>query len=404
MQGVRILTRKLLPEMSARTKAIDLAKVQETAERLVGERSIADASPGRAAQAEKKASKETLDLLARAAREPNEQNRKELAAAAWDAYEVQLINHYVYLEAKRVREEGETLRGKMQRLAGDANMRRLSEGRGRVRRPSEEPARHHRVRRDRVMAAVDRRTEYLVAANGDMQAAGAMVAWLEKQRALNRDPYVPQAVIDMLGRTVHWKDLRLEQLQDLHDTVASISHVAQTKDRVKTRAGEVEKTKAIEEMAARLRETYGTEQIIVDRNTLAWKKRALRALARAKAGIIRPEELFREMDGGNPEGPFTRLLWRPVSEASDRWSENREPDGEAHPRGGPEAHEGRREALAGHPLHREGPALHPRGGHRRAAQQHERLQPEQAREGVERRVGRQVRDSSAGTPRPGWSS
>lgn len=320
MQGIRILTRKLLPEMAAAAKAIDLGKVQETAARLVGERSIADASPGRAALAERKATKETLELLAKASREPNEKNRKELAAAAWDAYQVQLLNHFVYLEAKRTREEGDTLRGKMQRLAGDANMRRLVKAGDEYVDRVKELLRTIEFSSSASMAAVHRRGEYVAAAKGDPQAAGAMLAWLEKQRALNRDPYVPQAVLDLLGRTTHWKDLRLDQLQELHDTVESISHVAHTKDRLKTRAGEVEKLKAIEEMAARLQDTFGTTGIVVSRNTVAWKRRALEGWRKFRAGTIGAEELFRELDGGDPNGPFTRLLWRPVSESADAWN------------------------------------------------------------------------------------
>jgi GGDEF domain-containing protein len=321
LTGMRLLARRLYPELDPRYRAIDLPELRQRALDFQRERPLYEVQPGRALQAERASAKQAIDLLAKAAKAKDEGTRRQLAAAAFDAHEAQLFNHYLWRAAKELRENAEKDLGALRQATGPRAWAKLGKAGTDYQERVADLVDAIELRTSRSRAEVERRREILYASGGEPKAAAAMLAWLEKQKALNRDPFVPDRVIDTLKKIRHWSELSPEEIGELRDSVDSILHLATVKDTLLTTKGRRERKAVIGELGQRLFETFGDNGIVVDRNTLAFKKRALRAVRRLKAGVIRPEEFFREADGGDLNGPFTKYLWNTVSDAAHRWSD-----------------------------------------------------------------------------------
>jgi GGDEF domain-containing protein len=325
--GMRILARRLDPTLNPRFRAVDLVSIERRAREFVEQRPLSEVSVARALQAERSAALQAIKLLGKAAAAKDEGTRRQLAAEAFDAHEVQLFNHFLFKAAQAVREQSDKDLGYMRKALGPKIQAELVKAGHDYADRVADLLGSIEFRASRSAAEVERRREILYAARDpsqpegyNPQAAAAMVAWLEQQKALNRDPFVPDRVIENLKRLRHWSDLSGEELGELRETVQSIVHLAHVKDTLLAGKTRRERKAIIGELSQRLFETFGESQIIVDRNTISFKKRALRAIKKLKAGVIRPEEFFREADGGDLNGPFTKYLWNTVSDATHRWS------------------------------------------------------------------------------------
>jgi GGDEF domain-containing protein len=328
LTGMRILARRLSPDLDPRFRAVDLVAIERRAREFTETQAIAEVSPARALIQERRSALAAIELLAKAAKEKDEGTRRQLAAEAFDAHELQLFNHYVWKAARDVREQAEKDVGHLRKYLGDRERAKLGKAGADYLERVDDLLGSIELRSSRSMAEVERRREILYAARDpaepggyNPQAAAAMVAWLEQQKALNRDPFVPDRVIENLKKIRHWRELSGEELGELRDTVQSIAHLAHVKDTLLAGKDRRERKAIMGELTQRLFETFGEQGIVVDRNTLAFKKRALKAVARLKAGIIRPEEFFREADGGQLDGPFTKYLWNPINDSVHRWSD-----------------------------------------------------------------------------------
>ena len=319
--GQRILARKLVPELDARFRAIDLDALEKKARALVEASPITAVSSGRALEAERAGAKTALEALGAAARETNEFRRKEAAARAFDANEARILQHFVWRAAKQAREEADKHANFMAQFTEKAAREKLGLAGADYLERMDEILGSIELRGGVSVAEVERRRAILEANGGNNQAAQSMAAWLEQQHAMNRDAVVPQRVIDNLNKTRHWKELSLEELREVRQAVESIAHIAHTKNTLLTTSGRREKTAILKKIEDRLLEVYGDNQVVVNRDTLSFRKKIAAAAARLKAGVIKPEEFFREADGGDLEGPLTTYLWNPVSDSANRWAE-----------------------------------------------------------------------------------
>jgi len=321
LAGMRLLARKLYPALDPRFRSVDLVALERRARELVDERPLTEAAPGRALQAEKRQGRLALELLGKAVREKDETTRREIAAQAFDAHEQALFSHFMWRAAKEARDQADKDVARLRTVSGPRIRADLGKAGADYQERVDDLLASVELRASRSVAEVGRRRDINAAAGGDTVAAASMLAWIEQQRALNRDPYVPDRVIELLKKTQHWRELTPAELADLRSTVDSIVHLAHVKTTLLTTQGRRERKAIIGELSQRLFESFGDNAIVVDRNTLSFKKRALRAVKRLQAGVIRPEEFFREADGGDLNGPFTRYLWNVVSDSAHRWSD-----------------------------------------------------------------------------------
>lgn len=151
----------------------------------------------------------------------------------------------------------------------------------------------------------------------EMDRRASTIAWLEKEHAAGRNPVIPDSVLENLDKTRHWKTLTIGELRDLRDSVENIAKLAHLKttllERGERRDFEEAKAELLEKLAA-LPSTIGA---LIPKNATA-KEKALRAAKSLEATMVRPEELIRRLDGGDESGPWHRLFWEPLSDATYR--------------------------------------------------------------------------------------
>lgn len=117
-----------------------------------------------------------------------------------------------------------------------------------------------------------------------------------------------------------YRDLTLREFRDLAATVDALWWTA-ARDR-EMRIGEqmVRVEQAVNESVARLGEIGIPKEVPGDRAALSRYQKFGRWLNNVKALLRRVEHWARATDGpGNEAGPFTRYIWRPISQAIDRY-------------------------------------------------------------------------------------
>lgn len=305
--GMRILARRLAPELNPRFRAIDMAALEARAEETVLSQRIADSTARQYLRSERAAARRALELAA-AGR----------IAAAYDAREEQLWNHLLYEVAKEREEAARKGQEYLARFTTEKERAKLGRVEGGYLERVDDILGSLELR-NVSMAQVQRRGEVLQATGGKGPAAAAMLAWMEEQKAIHRDAVIPPRLLENLDRTRHWRDLTHAELQEAVDAVKNIAHLAHTKDTLLAAKDRRERLAVLKEFHDRAIETYGMDPTIVDRNTLAFKKRAIRLVKKAEAGIIKPEELLLALDGGREDGPFHKYLYQPIADAYGRW-------------------------------------------------------------------------------------
>lgn len=133
------------------------------------------------------------------------------------------------------------------------------------------------------------------------------------------DALDPQVLAASEGATGDTATLTLDEFMGLYDTVNALWVLAK-----RTRQIEIDGRKmALDDAAGQLADVIGARLLAkgtADKGmtaSLTEGQRILRGISGLRASLRRVEHWAMLMDGGVP-GPFTRLIWRPVSEAADR--------------------------------------------------------------------------------------
>lgn len=142
----------------------------------------------------------------------------------------------------------------------------------------------------------------------ETNARAATQAWLDAERAENRDPYLPDDILEKLDRTTHWKTLTPNQLQALRNSVENVAHLAKLKSTILEGRKRVEFDAAVQELDAKARESAPSVQ-----RELAAAPQSI--FAKIKAGAMSPLVLIRKLDGGDVNGPWHRFVYNVVGDA-----------------------------------------------------------------------------------------
>ncbi len=115
----------------------------------------------------------------------------------------------------------------------------------------------------------------------------------------------------------HYRDLTVEELMGLRDTITSIEHLARLKHRLLTAAGERDYEAVRDEIAAGIA-MHASASGKNTRTASSLTGRALEAVRAFGAEHIKASTWARIMDGGVDDGPVWRYLIRPANEAANR--------------------------------------------------------------------------------------
>lgn len=263
--------------------------LKEAARRVMSERKVRDIQPSEYQRAEAKAGREAFD----AARRGN-------LEAAYEAKQRQLLNFYMYREARKARESVDAIVARMAKYNKRSTRERLGK------------AGHDYLDQiDAVMEQYEFRTVPL----RDLDRRVSFAAWYADQLAKGNEPFVPEFVLNT-SRQVNYKDLSLDQLQELDEFVANVNHLARTKNKLLADQRLRDFDEARNEL---IRAGYSNrakrKASPIDRNTRSMLERLGDSAGEFSAALIKMEQVVDWLDGGQVDGPWSTVFWQPFVEA-----------------------------------------------------------------------------------------
>lgn len=140
-------------------------------------------------------------------------------------------------------------------------------------------------------------------------------AWANARQAEGHDIVVPGSFAASLG-TIHWSQLTVEKLIGLDDTVAQIAHLGRLKQKLLD--GQEERDFDAVVMEAKAAAEKLPQKAPSDLMDPSWGEKFKSGVASADASLLKMETIFDWLDGGDSEGVFNRVVFKPISDAQDR--------------------------------------------------------------------------------------
>lgn len=239
--------------------------VKAAAQRIIGEKRVRDIRPDVYRTAEARAAREAFDAAARGDYD-----------AATAAKRRQILNHELYRQARDARAEAEEIQRFARRFDKKTTRARIGKAGGEFLERIDELLGRYEFR-NVSLRRLDRRQ--------------SLREWVDEQEA---PLTVPEAVLDE-ARRVNWREVPMEELRGIRDTIAQIEHLAAVKNKLMTAKEEREREEVVSEVLESIYEHGRRERGgISDTGRLDRTKRTLRS---ALSLVANPDTILRELDG-----------------------------------------------------------------------------------------------------------
>lgn len=148
------------------------------------------------------------------------------------------------------------------------------------------------------------------------QRRASLAAWIEQQEAIGNVVTLPEGIRDDAFRKPY-KEMNIDDLLTVRDAVKNIEHLGKLKDQLLANKERREFQASRDELVASIAASADTKKDPKTRNPTAMD--GLFSFGRSlEAMLIKMEQAFEWMDNGDTNGPFSRYIWRPISEAQAR--------------------------------------------------------------------------------------
>jgi hypothetical protein len=144
---------------------------------------------------------------------------------------------------------------------------------------------------------------------------GGFAAWAQAREAEGYDVVVPDSFAETIGQT-NWSKLPVEMLLTLDETVKQIMHLGRLKQTLLDNQEQREWDAVFGEVEDSAGNIRGKPP--ADLADPSWWESIKRRVAGIDAALLKMETVFDWLDGGNSNGVFNRIVFRPVSEAQAR--------------------------------------------------------------------------------------
>lgn len=144
----------------------------------------------------------------------------------------------------------------------------------------------------------------------------SLLAWAESQREQGFEPDIPEALLDEAARK-SYKDMTVEELRGLRDTVKQIEHLARLKHKLLTAKDQREYETIRDEIAASIVEHAG-DRVADTRTPTTNLGRVAQGLRRFFAAHVKAATWARVLDGGKDGGPMWEYFIRSANERGDQ--------------------------------------------------------------------------------------
>jgi len=256
-----------------------------------------DIMPQIYARAESKASREAFEAAG-----------KQDWGAASEAKFKELLNHYLYKEAADTRDEVDKMyrylvkAGKLETLqrVGKASQDMLSQVRG-----------------------ILDRYELVKVSNIELQNRESLAEYLQRfsDEHDGREIPVDERLLDPTYRA-NYRDVPVDELRGVYDSVKSIMHVVQAVNRVRSDQRAEQLHDVQEQMAARIHASkQNSAPDHLDRTSMTGWEKAGKTIGGLFSGLERMElNVFGRIDGG-PDGPMHDFIWNPLLDGQAKFND-----------------------------------------------------------------------------------
>ena len=268
----------------------NVREFQFQASQLIGNKKVRDTRPSFYAQAE-----------ARAARQAVKTFFAGDLDAAFDAKEREILNHALFLEAKKRLDKAQKTPDFMQKFAKTSIRQRLGKA-----GPS------YLAQMDKLLHDYD----FHRISEKEIDRRQALTQWVANQRELGFNPPIPTWVEEEANRRP-WRELTFNELQDIENTARNIDTLAKLKTKLLTSKDKREFNERLDDI----------ERSLLAEGPKGRKQPAEldipgRQLSRVGGGFIASHRtiasLAFQMDGFKMGGKVWELLIRPLNEAGDK--------------------------------------------------------------------------------------
>lgn len=211
--------------------------------------------------------------------------------------QAQMLNNALIAEAHRVRDQVEKARDRL-----------ASYGRRRTIKSMDQDY------LDQIHSLLEQ-VEFRTRSQSAIERQTSFEEWARAREAEGHDVIVPASFAASLGAT-HWSRLSVEKLLGLDDTVKQIAHLGRLKR-------ELLDGKEQREFQAVVDEALGSIDKLPPRPPSdlmdpTWGDRIKGRIASVDASLLKMETIVDWLDGGNSDGVFNRVVFKPIADAQAR--------------------------------------------------------------------------------------
>lgn len=150
----------------------------------------------------------------------------------------------------------------------------------------------------------------------EIDKRATLAKWVAEQEELGIEPEIPPELLNEAARK-HYKDMTLEEIRGLRDTIKQLEHLGRLKNKLLTAKDNREFKAIVDSMVASINANANGR--VVDNRTRATRKdQAIRLFKGFVASHRKVASLARELDGFKDGGPVWETLIRTMNEAGDK--------------------------------------------------------------------------------------
>ena len=253
---------------------------------IIGQKQVRDIAPHSYLIAEQKAAREAFKEMAEGG------DRMK----AFKAKQRELLNHYLYREATRAKQEAEKIRVYLKGFESDKR-------RGEIGKAGADYL-------DQIDSLLER-YEFKRVTQKAMDKRESLTAWLNRQEAEGHAVSVPEEIQND-ARAVNWQQVSIDELRAVRDSVKNIAHLANLKNKLLRKGKMIDFDMVVGDLLNAI-ETSGLEStgelgLASDKEaSIAQKGAAM--WRRFDAAHMKVEQLVSWLDGGKIDGPWARYFF-----------------------------------------------------------------------------------------------
>jgi hypothetical protein len=273
----------------AATQVPPVQVFRDAARGLIGQTAVRNIQPYRYLQAERRAARAAFEAMAKG----------DYMLAA-DAKQKELLNHYLYLEASKAKEDADATLKYVRKFESGTTREQIGKAGADY--------------LDQIDALLDR-YEFRRVPLRSLDRRASLALWAAEQEAQGNEVAVDPVLLDE-ARRVNYREVPIDELRAVRDAVKNIEHLARLKNKLITKGQQAEFKDAVAELVASAENNGGARKAVpLDMSAMTMGERAGETVSRLDAMLLKMEQIVEWLDDGNVQGPWHTYLWNPIAEA-----------------------------------------------------------------------------------------